>query len=92
MRKKGQFRIKSTTQIYKNPWIEVTEDKVIRPDGTDGIFGLLDMKDGVAILPVFIFLSQRNLSACLKSQIQMTLSNLFPFHLKRLWTMFSKGK
>ncbi|ETF04658.1 hypothetical protein W822_01630 [Advenella kashmirensis W13003] len=53
MRKKGQFRIKSTTQIYKNPWIEVTEDKVIRPDGTDGIFGLLDMKDGVAILPVF---------------------------------------
>ncbi len=53
MCEKGQFLVKSATQIYKNPWIEVTEDKVTRPDGSDVIFGLLDMKDGVAILPVF---------------------------------------
>lgn len=52
MRRKGQYLVTSTVPIYKNPWIEVTEDRVIRPDQTDGIFGLVDMKDGVAILPV----------------------------------------
>lgn len=35
---------------YKNPWIEVREDKVVRPDGKDGIFGLVNMKAGVSIL------------------------------------------
>lgn len=51
--KKGPFIIESTRQIYKNPWIEVTEDTVLRPDSTKGIFGTIDMKDGVAILPVY---------------------------------------
>lgn len=54
MKRKGQFLVKSTSQIYKNPWIEVTEDQVIRPDQTEGIFGLVDMKDGVVILPIFL--------------------------------------
>lgn len=53
MQKKGIFTVESTTQVYKNPWIEVTEERVIRPDNTNGIFGVIDMKDGVAILPVY---------------------------------------
>ncbi|HCA02589.1 MAG TPA: hypothetical protein DEO68_10465 [Halomonas campaniensis] len=51
--KKGQFTVTSSKTIYKNPWIEVTEDSVIRPEGDRGIFGTVDMKDGVAILPLF---------------------------------------
>ncbi|WP_447527542.1 NUDIX hydrolase [Vreelandella sp. TE19] len=51
--RKGQFIVTSSRQIYKNPWIEVTEDSVIRPGGEKGIFGTLDMRDGVAILPLF---------------------------------------
>lgn len=41
-----------TKSAYKNPWIEVIEDKVIRPDGKEGIFGTITMKDGVSVIPV----------------------------------------
>jgi 8-oxo-dGTP pyrophosphatase MutT (NUDIX family) len=52
-KRKGQFIVTASRQVYKNPWIEVTEDTVIRPEGGIGIFGTVDMKDGVAILPVY---------------------------------------
>ena len=51
-RKNGRFIIKSSVQKYKNPWIEVTEDQVIRPDGKAGIFGVVRMKDGISVLPL----------------------------------------
>ena len=53
LRKKGQFIVTASRQVYKNPWIEVTEDTVIRPEGSTGLFGTIDMKDGVAILPIY---------------------------------------
>ena len=37
---------------YKNPWIEVREDQVIRPDGKDGIHGLVTQTPGVTVLPL----------------------------------------
>lgn len=49
--KKGPWTVKSTEVKYKNPWIEVREDKVIRPDGKDGICGVVTMKSGVTVLP-----------------------------------------
>ena len=27
--------------VYANPWIEVREDEVVRPNGTDGIYGVV---------------------------------------------------
>jgi len=48
--KHGPWIIKNSTSKYKNPWIEVREDQVVQPDGKDGIFGLVDMKDGVSVL------------------------------------------
>lgn len=51
-RKNGQFIIKSSVQKYKNPWITVTEDQVIRPDGKPGIFGVVRMKAGISVLPM----------------------------------------
>ncbi|HAT74178.1 MAG: MutT/nudix family protein [Candidatus Moranbacteria bacterium GW2011_GWF2_36_839] len=51
-KRNGQFIIKNSIQKYKNPWIEVTEDQVIRPDGKPGIFGTVRVLDGVAILPL----------------------------------------
>src|SRR3989344_4829272 len=50
MKKYGPWMIKSSEIKYKNPWIEVREDIVIRPDGKDGIFGVVNMKAGVSIL------------------------------------------
>ncbi|MDO9231684.1 MAG: NUDIX hydrolase [bacterium] len=61
-KRNGQFIIKNSVQKYKNPWIEVTEDQVIRPDGKPGIFGIVRMVDGVAVLPLdddgFVYLTK----------------------------------
>ncbi|GAA2046437.1 hypothetical protein GCM10009819_37890 [Agromyces tropicus] len=31
--------------VYENPWIRVTEDDVVRPDGTDGIYGVVELRN-----------------------------------------------
>jgi len=50
--KRGPWTIVKSKHIYKNPWMDVIEDSVIRPDGKDGIFGIVNMKSGVTILPI----------------------------------------
>ncbi len=47
---KGPFEVISSRHIYTNPWITVREDKVIRPGGTESIFGVVDMMAGSSIL------------------------------------------
>jgi 8-oxo-dGTP pyrophosphatase MutT (NUDIX family) len=43
----------STEKIYENPWIRVREDKVVRPDGLPGIYGVVHFKNrAVGVLPV----------------------------------------
>ncbi|HEU5438393.1 MAG TPA: NUDIX hydrolase [Ktedonobacterales bacterium] len=32
----------SSREVYHNPWLAVTEHQVIRPDGTRGIYGVVD--------------------------------------------------
>jgi ADP-ribose pyrophosphatase len=51
MNTNGPWKIKSSETKYKNQWIEVIEDKVIRPDGSDGIYGVVRKGPGVMILP-----------------------------------------
>jgi len=46
------FKLISTEIKYQNPWLSVREDKVVRPDGKDGIFGIVTMIDGSTILPI----------------------------------------
>ncbi len=50
MKKHGPWKIKSSKVKYKNQWIEVREDQVIRPDGKDGIYGAIKIKNGVSVL------------------------------------------
>jgi len=50
--KKGPFEVKNSKIVYKNPWITVSEDEVIRPDGSNGIFGTITYGEGVCILPI----------------------------------------
>lgn len=50
--KNGDFIIKSSEIKYKNPWIEVVEEKVVRPDGKDGLFGIVKMGGGISVLPI----------------------------------------
>lgn len=50
--KKGPWVVTDSKEVYKNPWIAVREDKVIRPDGRMGIFGVVTMKPGASVLPM----------------------------------------
>lgn len=52
MIKNGPWKIKSSQEKYKNPWLKVREDKVIGRDGKDGVFGIVEMLEGVYILPI----------------------------------------
>ena len=47
---KSPFRRKNSKEVYKNPWIKVREDGVVRPDGKDGIFGVVEMQSGVTVV------------------------------------------
>lgn len=40
----------STREVYKNAWIRVREDKVIRPDGKPGIYGVVEFPGAVGIV------------------------------------------
>ena len=51
-KKKGPWTVTGTQTVYQNPWIKVREDKVIRPDGKKGIFGVVTMVSGVSVIPV----------------------------------------
>src|SRR5918911_392385 len=43
----------STRVVYDNPWIKVREDVVIRPDGEQGIYGVVHFKNvAVGVLAV----------------------------------------
>src|ERR687894_3077052 len=43
----------SSEEVYDNPWIRVREDRVIRPDGEPGIYGIVHYKNiSVGVLPI----------------------------------------
>src|SRR5690349_13182721 len=48
----GPWTIEASNPVYRNPFIEVVEDGVIRPDGQPGVYGTVAMKPGVAVLPL----------------------------------------
>ena len=47
---KGPWLIEESVQKYKNAWLEVSEDKVVRPDAQTGTFATVRMKPGVSVL------------------------------------------
>jgi 8-oxo-dGDP phosphatase len=40
-----------TNQVYANPWMTVREDVIRRPDGSTGIYGVVDTPDIALIIP-----------------------------------------
>ncbi len=42
--------MEETAEVYRTPWVEVVEDKVIRPDGTPGLFTTVRLRPGVSVL------------------------------------------
>jgi hypothetical protein len=50
--RKGPYKVLESKKIYQNPWIDVFEDRVLRPDGKEGIFGVVNYLSGVHIMAV----------------------------------------
>jgi 8-oxo-dGTP pyrophosphatase MutT (NUDIX family) len=49
-RKNGPWRIKESVKKYESKLIELYEDQVIKPDGSDGIYTTLKIAPGVSVL------------------------------------------
>ena len=42
----------SSREVYRNHWMRVREDKILRSNGKEGIYGVVDKDDGAIIVPV----------------------------------------
>ena len=42
----------ASREVYRNPWLRVREDKIIRSNGEQGIYGVVDKDECAIILPV----------------------------------------
>ncbi len=51
-REHGPWQILSRREVYRDPWIDVTRDEVIRPDGQNGSHCIVRLKAGVSVLAV----------------------------------------
>ena len=48
------FRIRATRTAYENPWIAVEHNDVTRPDGADGVYGVVRFANlAIGVLPLF---------------------------------------
>jgi 8-oxo-dGTP pyrophosphatase MutT (NUDIX family) len=51
-RRRGPWQITGTREVYKNPWIRVREDQVIRPNGSAGIYGVVELTPAVGVVAI----------------------------------------
>jgi 8-oxo-dGTP pyrophosphatase MutT (NUDIX family) len=42
----------SSSEVYRNAWMRVREDKILRSNGKQGIYGVVDKDDSAIILPI----------------------------------------
>ncbi len=42
----------STRVVYRNPWLSLREDEVLRSNGQRGIYGVVDKQDCAVIIPI----------------------------------------
>jgi 8-oxo-dGTP pyrophosphatase MutT (NUDIX family) len=48
--RKPCWRALARRRVYRNPWITVFEDRVKRPDGTSGTYGVVEVGDAVSVV------------------------------------------
>ena len=49
---KPEIHTLASTEIYRNRWMTLKEDKIQRADGSEGIYSVIEKDDFVVILPV----------------------------------------
>lgn len=48
--KSNPWKRLSSREIYRNPWMALREDRVIRPDGKEGIYGVVETRIATAVV------------------------------------------
>jgi 8-oxo-dGTP pyrophosphatase MutT (NUDIX family) len=42
----------SSREVYRNPWMRVREDEILRSNGKPGIYGVVEKEDAAIIIPI----------------------------------------
>jgi hypothetical protein len=50
VQQRGPWQVLGTRQVYANPWMRVREDQVLRPNGTPGIYGVVEFVPAVGVV------------------------------------------
>ncbi len=50
MNYRNPWKTLSSKPIYENPWLKLREDKVVRPDGQEGIYGVVETRLAVGVI------------------------------------------
>jgi ADP-ribose pyrophosphatase len=50
MKQHGPWQIVESNEKYRDPWVTLTRDEVIRPDGKPGSYVVVNLKPGVCVL------------------------------------------
>lgn len=48
----GPWTIVDSHQVYRDPWLQLTKDDVLQPDGQPGTYSVVKLKPGVCVLAV----------------------------------------
>jgi ADP-ribose pyrophosphatase len=46
------FAVTSSRIAYANPWLRIREDRLLRPDGTPGLYGVIERRDFAVVVAV----------------------------------------
>ncbi len=46
------WRTLSSRIVYRNPWLTLREDTVIRPDGAEGIYSVVEMRPSCGVVAI----------------------------------------
>ncbi len=49
---KRTWKTLTSREVYKNKWIRVREDEVLRPDGNPGIYGVIEIRPSVGVVAI----------------------------------------
>jgi 8-oxo-dGTP pyrophosphatase MutT (NUDIX family) len=52
MTMRNPWRTLSSRTLYRNPWLTLREDKVIRPDGAEGIYSVVEVQPSCGIVAI----------------------------------------
>ncbi|MFK7820327.1 MAG: NUDIX domain-containing protein [Planctomycetaceae bacterium] len=52
MKQHGPWQIVESNEKYRDPWVTLTRDEVVRPDGKPGSYVVVTLKPGVCVLAV----------------------------------------